>query len=93
MGGAPRSLASCIGGKLMPRIHYYTLNDSSPLTGYEYQCHAGRIGDYRKNWGNYWLDQQIDIGLCIGFGCQAFLHGNSQMTSLAASYTLVWNIL
>ena len=63
------------------------------MSGYDYQNHAGRIGDYRKNWGNYWFDQKIDIALCIGFGSQAFLHRNSEFTSLAASYTFIWNVL
>lgn len=78
---------------MMPRIHYYLLEKSKGMSAYDYQAHAGRIFQYRKEWINYWQDQKLDYVVTIGFGSQALLHGNSELTSLAAGYTFLWNVL
>lgn len=41
----------------------------------------------------YWKSQRLDIVISPGFGCQAFPHGKSDVLSVAAAYTFIWNFL
>lgn len=53
----------------------------------------GRIDKYKQEWIKYWLNNNLDFVICPGFGSQAIPHGGSEKTSLAASYTFIWNVL
>ena len=36
---------------------------------------------------------RLDLVICPGFGCQAFPHTKSDLLSVAAAYTFIWNVL
>ena len=48
MWSATRGAASLVVSKAMPRLHYYLFEKGAPMSGYEYQTHAGMIDQYRK---------------------------------------------
>ena len=36
---------------------------------------------------------RLDLVICPAFGCQAFPHTKSDLLSVAAAYTFIWNVL
>lgn len=78
---------------MMPRINYYFVENSNPMSGYNYQTHLGVMDQYRQEWIEYWRNNNLDFVIAPGFGCQALLHGKSEKTALAVSYTFIWNVL
>ena len=91
-GSISRWFASGIMNKLMPRLGNL-IEKTKEISTLDYQKHLGRIVDYRTTVLKYWRDQKLDFIICPGFGCQPNLHGKSEHISLAASYTVIWNVL
>ena len=41
----------------------------------------------------FWQEHELDLIVCPGFGCHAYLQGKASDLGLARAYVIVWNVL
>lgn len=85
-------IAKTLYNKTAPRLGFL-LEGSGRKSVHEYLEHAGKVIEYRQEFGRYWRNNKLDFIIMPGFGSQSCLHGYSETTSLAAAYTFIWNVL